>query len=274
MHITKNLPLLLFAVVVFSCKPETKELPENEAKDFVWVSADCSDGSAGILLCPYSYLRLFDNGSFTGGALRGYVSGTWNLDSATQQIWLKPIDKVTDTEETNFTVLEVLEKSPNSMQVAVLRVGEAIFEEGKRTMQLQKAPVSFDRDPFRVDNNLWRNKPDKPESAGQIKDRVLGYLNFLKMFYEFASKNNLERLDVDWFPTPMKMESPGSITMAYANELSHWNACFYNEEQAIEGYKIISGPFLKVKLKGNPDLNQRNVAVINQILEALETKQE
>jgi hypothetical protein len=70
----------------------------------------------------------------------------------------------------------------------------------------------------------------------------------------------------------MKMESPGAITMANSAELKDWYGCFYNEDQAVEGYKIISGPFMNVKLKGNPDLNERNADVVDQLLQQLNGK--
>jgi hypothetical protein len=269
MNLKTLLPLLM-AVVAFSCQPAQEVAEETDPKDFVWISTECSDGSDGILLCPYSYLRLFDNGSFTGGALRGYVSGTWTNDSMNQQIWLKPLDKVTVSDEATFTVLQILEQNAGTMQVAVLRNAEESMSTNQKTMLLKKAACPLERDPFRTDHNLWRAKPDKPESPERIKDRVIAYLSFLKMFYQFAGENNLERADTDWFPSPMKMDSPGSITMAYSNELATWNACFYNEAQAVEAYQIISGPFMNIKLKGNPDLNARNVEVIAQLISDIE----
>ncbi len=265
MIITRWLPLLIAAMVVFSCK-QIQKAPETNIKDFVWVSGDCADGSDGIMLCPYNYLRLFDNGSFTGSALRGYVSGTWTNDSLNNQIWLRPIGKNTSDAETDFTVLQVLEKEFNRMSVAVLRNLQDTDPEKQTTMQLAKKPCSFENDPFRLDHNLWRNKPLKAESTVEIKDRVVAYLEFLKMFYQFAKENKIEGPDTDWFPNPLYLEARGSIRVAYSHELEEWNECFYNEEQAIEGYKVISGPYLNLTLKSNPDLNDRNIKVIDDIL--------
>ncbi len=265
----RNLPLLLMAMVVFSCHQAQKE-PETVIKDFVWVSKDCDDGSDGIKLCPYNYLRLFDNRSFTGSALRGYVSGTWTNDSLNNQIWLRPLGKNTSGEETTFTVLQVLERNYKKMLVAVLRDGQNAGSIDQISMQLEKVPCSFEADPFRTDHNVWRNKPVKPETTVEIKDRVVAYLEFLKMFYRFAKDNNIENPDTDWFPNPLYLESKGSIRVAYSHELEDWNDCFYNEEQAIEGYKVISGVFLNLTLKSNPDLNDRNIKVIDDILSQIQ----
>jgi hypothetical protein len=265
MNITRLLPLLLLAMVVFSCKDQPKE-PETNIKDFVWVASDCADGTDGITLCPYNYLRLYENGSFTGSALRGYVSGTWTNDSLNNQIWLRPLGKNSSEEEATFTVLQILEKKYRKMSVAVTRNAEDFDPERHQTMLLTKNSCNFEYDPFRPDHNLWRNKPTKPETSIEIKDRVLSYLQFLKMFYRFAKENKIENPDTDWFPNPLYLEARGSIRVAYSHELGLWNECFFNEEQAIEGYKVISGPFLNLKLKSNPDLNDRNIIVIDDIL--------
>lgn len=270
MNVKSILPLLL-AVVVFACSPKKAE--ETIApKEFVWVSTTCDDNSSTTLLCPYSFLRLYENGIFTGGALRGYVTGNWRNDSATNQIWLVP-GKITASEEVYFTVFQVQDKTPVSMDVSVIRDFENTNPIENNSMHLKAVPLQFENDPFRPDHQLWREKPVKPESPEQIKQRVKDYLLFLKMFYSFAAANKLERPDTDWFPHPMQMESPGAITMANSAELKDWYACFFSEEQAVEGYKVISGPFMKVKLKGNPDLNERNADVIDQLLQQLNGKE-
>lgn len=262
---------LLFAVVVFACNPKNRERIVTP-KDFVWASTTCVDNSNITLLCPYSFLRLFDDGTFTGGALRGFIKGIWKKDSAANQIKLIPLQANT-AEEMNMVILQILEKTPLTMEVAIGNDFGKPGKIGKKIMNLQALPLSPDNDPFRTDHQLWREKPNQPESPEQLKNRVLDYLRFVKMFYLFAAENNLENPDTDWFPHPMKMESPGSITMAYANELKDWHTCFYNEDQAVKAYQIISGPFLKVKLKGNPDINERNVDVIDQLLGQLIEKE-
>jgi hypothetical protein len=65
------------------------------------------------------------------------------------------------------------------------------------------------------------------------------------------------------------MDNYGSVRLSYSNELKDWYKCFYNEENAVEGYKVISGPFLNVKLKKMEDLNLRNQDVVEQILEQI-----
>ncbi|MCU0322180.1 MAG: hypothetical protein MUE72_07170 [Chitinophagaceae bacterium] len=58
--------------------------------------------------------------------------------------------------------------------------------------------------------------------------------------------------------------------MAYSNELNDWNRCFFNEEQAVEGYKVFSGVIYKVKLHHKESVAERNLDMVNQLLEVIE----
>ena len=92
----------------------------------------------------------------------------------------------------------------------------------------------------------------------------MAYLNFLNALYNHAKDNNLENAGGKWYPQPIKFYS-NKVSMAYANELTDWYNCFYNEEQGIEGYKLISAALRKVKIKGEDD-NSRFINCVEQLL--------
>ena len=57
--------------------------------------------------------------------------------------------------------------------------------------------------------------------------------------------------------------------MAYSNELIDWYNCFFNDEQGIQGYQLISGALMKVKIEGKDDVS-RNLNCTEQLLKQIQ----
>jgi hypothetical protein len=266
--IKQMLPLFL-AGAFFSCerKQSEKAIP---LETVAWYSFKCTDAQNEEILCPYSFIRLQKNGKFMAAALRGYASGTWQkITSDGAMVLALDMDSTTATDELAPAAFRITYHSANYLNLVLAR-SESDIETGNLTLlRMRPGKIQTEADPFDPTMHQWRIKPVKAELPGEIKARTISYLRFLRNFYAFSANNKLENPDTDWFPTVMKMDNYNSVRLSYSTELKDWYKCFYNEEQAVEGYKIISGPFLNIKLKKIEDLNQRNVDVIEQILNQL-----
>ena len=264
---------LFFAVVILSCNtPQPiKSIAETDLAKFVWISTDYKELTEEdeIMIAPYAYMRLFADSSFTGIALRGYFTGKWIHKKDNGQLWLIPDSNFIPVIREQLVVVGMHKKIETEMEWSLLKKNNGEFSDPYATLYMKQGTGNPAIDPFAPAYNLYRQKPDKPESPDDIKKRVINYLDFLEAFYMFSSENKLTKPESDWFPTPLKMEMSGSIRIANSEELKDWYACFYNDEQAIEGYKIISGAFVQLKLKNKADIHLRNASFITQIKEAI-----
>jgi hypothetical protein len=119
-------------------------------------------------------------------------------------------------------------------------------------------------DPYSEASNTWRNKPATAESSANIKKRTVSYLNFLLILFQHQKKNKIETVRQSWYPQPIQFYT-NAVRMAYSNEVIDWYNCFYNDEQGIEAYKLISGALQRVKITGDTDVD-RNINCVEQLL--------
>ncbi|MCU0388766.1 MAG: hypothetical protein MUE71_09185 [Chitinophagaceae bacterium] len=251
------LPLFL-AGAFFSCerKQPEKAIP---LESVVWYANKCTDAQNEEILCPYSFIRLQKNGQFMAAALRGYASGKWQKMASDEAVVLVlDMDSTTATDELAPAAFRITYHSAKYLNLVMAR-SESDIQTGNLTLlRMRPGKIQSEANPFTNTMQEWRAKPSRAESPEAIKARTIAYLQFLKNFYAFTALNKIENPDTDWFPNVMKMDNYGSVRLSYSNELKDWYKCFYNEGQAVEAYKIISGPFLNVKLKKMEDLNLRN----------------
>lgn len=258
---------LLFAVAAFSCNtPDgTPKNGDAQLTASTLMVTGYVENEEDIDIAPYSYIRLLEDSTFHGAALRGYFAGKWSYQPKSKQIWMVPDSAYLETVRKQVVVMQVESLEGRSMKLSLMRQANGRYSEPFAKLDMTQGAGNPVKDPFNREFHGFRNKPLTAETPEQIKARVLNYLDFLEAFYRFSSENEITVPETDWFPTPVKMETTGSIRMAYSDELKDWNACFFNEEQAIEGYKLLSGGFLNVKLKSNKDIHLRNITVVEQL---------
>ncbi len=258
---------LLLAVTAFSCNaPDAPQKNgDTQLTASTWIVTGYVENVDDIDIAPYSYIRLLEDSTFHGAALRGYFAGKWSYQPKDKQIWMVPDSAYLEAVRKHLVVMQVESLEGRSMNLSLMRQANGRYSEPFAKLDMTQSVGNPLQDPFNREYHAFRNKPELAETPEQIKARVLNYLDFLEAFYRFSSENEITIPETDWFPTPVKMETTGSIRMAYSDELKDWNACFYNEEQAVEAYKLLSGGFLKVKLKSNKDIHLRNVTVVEQL---------
>jgi hypothetical protein len=205
-------------------------------------------------------LRYYANNKYVLCADLLFETGTWQQDEQLNAVLLKP-DSQYNSAKTMY-VRDV--KTPEGKTVFSIFNENPTEAEPAEIIEVQAVANKAVKDPFNILLHEWRIKPDAAESKEQIKKRVLQYLNFLEVFYEHAMENSLENPGGTWYAQPVKFYS-NKVSMAYADELMDWYNCFYNDEQGIEGYKLLSGALIKVKIEGADD-NSRNLNCVRQMI--------
>ena len=94
-------------------------------------------------------------------------------------------------------------------------------------------------DPFHPVNNKWRIKPVTKETNAQISERVRQCVRFYALFYRDNIKRDQYEISFRGLPKILKWYNGGIGTYERLEVDDSWIDCFYNKEQAMEGYEII-----------------------------------
>ncbi len=248
--------LFLFTGCILKGKQTNDITIENAA----WYQVPESKLSSGDNKLDVYVLRLYPDYTYTLCADLLFETGRWTNDETKEAFVLMP-DKISNGSASYF----VQETTTPQGNIVFSFFDSFPFEvEPVERIEVQGIATKTDLDPFKASMHLWRKKPAVPETNDQIKLRVMQYLQFLEALYTHALENKLQNPGGTWYPQPIKFYT-NKVSMAYADELVDWYNCFYNDEQGIEGYKLISGALRNVKIKGDND-NSRNVDCVKQLL--------
>lgn len=208
-------------------------------------------------------LSLRSNGTYTHFAANFYNYGNWKWDAQTSRITLTP----TSGNPRNGTfVFELIKQEKDQIQI------QRILKKGNTLVKRKLVDIWFGNknlvaeSPFESKYNQWRIKPTNPETKEQIRERTFQYIQFLKICFQYQVVNKIESLTHGWYPQPFQLHFVNTARMAYSNELIDWNACFYNEEQAVEAYKLISGTMYKLKVHNKETIAERNLDLVVQLM--------
>jgi hypothetical protein len=206
-------------------------------------------------------LRLYANGSYIFCADLLFESGKWNYD-VDKRVMVLNHKKEDGTEQIRYVVDE---KQKNGKTVFNFFHQYPVVEaELDETVEVRAINNISENDPYALKIHSWRKKPINAETDQQIKERTINYLRFLEALYVHAIENNLENPGGTWYPQPIQFYT-NKVRMAYSDKLTDWYECFFNEEQGIVGYKLISGALMKVKIVGDDD-NSRNLNCVRQLI--------
>ncbi len=111
-------------------------------------------------------------------------------------------------------------------------------------------------DPYSKNNNWWRIKPLESEKDEQVKKRVLALLDFHILMFEDAWDRKKDVVLYNWFCSPLVVAGNGMALQRYELIKADWEDCFYNAEQAEQGYKLLQDGFKK-KVKANAEIERR-----------------
>ncbi|MBC7828664.1 MAG: hypothetical protein H7122_13010 [Chitinophagaceae bacterium] len=94
-------------------------------------------------------------------------------------------------------------------------------------------------DPFHPVNNRWRIKPLAKETDSAIHERLKNCLLFYALYYRDHIKRKANTISFEGLPLIFEWYS-GGIGLPDKDEVDDsWFECFYNREQALQGYSIL-----------------------------------
>lgn len=265
MIIVNRLKGYLFTGILFlliSCgEPNPQKEVAADPQNCEWYVVPKSSWNSRSNRLDMYALRLYSNGNYVFCADLIFEAGTWQFDEEKQLMILRSKNE-DGTEQVRYVVDEQQKNGKTLFQF--YHQYPVVETEVDEIVEVRAVSNISNSDPFNTNLHEWRKKPAAPESPQQIKDRTLSYLRFLETFYTHAIENDLENPGGRWYPQPLKFYS-NKVSMAYADELADWYNCFYNEEQGIEAYKLLSGALMKVKIAGEND-NTRNLNCVKQLI--------
>lgn len=252
-----SIPFLFCACGNSSLK-ETQKVNPNDCEWYINAAKENAFSSNNKL--DVYMLRLYPSGEYVLCADLLYEPGIWIFDSEKKLIILSPLQK----KEINTQRFLHDETIGGTTTFTFYHSYPIEKEEADELIYVRSIANKSISDPYHPSNHQWRKQPNAVETNDQIKTRTLAYLNFLKIFYTHAKENELENVGGSWYPQPLRFYS-NMVRMAYDNELADWYSCFYNEEQGIEAYKLLSGALRNVKIIGSTDIS-RNLNGVEQLL--------
>ena len=208
--------------------------------------------------------RFYPNRTYALLGSKGYSFGTWKGDLEKETVELFP------KQSNELSAANALDAAHLSADSLFLLCYNEHQEPTNRAFAMGAIPEFSKNDPFSLKLNQWRQQPAKAETPEQIKERVLNHLAFLQAYYQWALDNQLPYLTTNWYPAAFNMNYTNGVRMAYADELEGWNTCFFDSTQAVEGYKLLSGPMRSVKLKTDVNNYARNIDCLGQLADAIE----
>ncbi len=111
------------------------------------------------------------------------------------------------------------------------------------------------KNPFAKQNYQWVQKPKKPESDEEIKNRVKQSVQFYVYYFAGFLNGKAQQIDFSGLPNCLNWYS-GGISIDNEDKLDKkWISCFYSKEQAFKGRQMLEDALVK---KHNWDEKETN----------------
>ena len=101
------------------------------------------------------------------------------------------------------------------------------------------------KNPFAKQNYRWSQKPKKPETDEEIKNRVKESLQFYAYYFAGFVNGNAAQIDFNQMPNCLNWYQ-GGISIENEDKLNKkWIDCFYSKEQAYKGRQMLEDAIVK-----------------------------
>jgi hypothetical protein len=101
------------------------------------------------------------------------------------------------------------------------------------------------KNPFSKENYKWSQKPTKPETDEEIKNRVKQCVQFYAYYFAGFVNGNAQQIDFNALPNCLNWYQ-GGISIQNEDGLDKkWINCFYSKEQAYKGRQMLEDAIVK-----------------------------
>jgi hypothetical protein len=99
--------------------------------------------------------------------------------------------------------------------------------------------------PFARQNYKWTQKPKKPESDEEIRNRVKQFVQFYAYYFQGFVDGNAQQIDFNALPNCLNWYQ-GGISIQNKDGLDKkWMNCFYSAQQAFKGRQMLEDVIVK-----------------------------
>ncbi|HTJ13248.1 MAG TPA: lipocalin family protein [Dinghuibacter sp.] len=198
----------------------------------VWNLVDVTSPSGPHFDTTYlgSFIRFYDNGTYTGKLDRRFGAGRWALNG-------------------NILTLHRWENDAQVYKVTSLGPGELVIHpDDPRTavdFRFEPGPAREDSltDPFSLVNNKWEIPALHPEPDSAILARVRGHLRCELLYIELAIDSKAESVSTTEFISPLGFYGNGITLKPEARVPDGWTRLFYDSAGAHRGYEALRNAF-------------------------------
>lgn len=263
--------ILFFIALIFLSLTACKLNPEKELpREWFVTESKLADFDYGSGDRPASVFRFYEDGTYSEFCENSSFSfGQWKFDKPARLNSMHQLSGDVKQKDNYFFIEYML---ADRMKISLYN--RLPVRTSKEQLEYTLTPgvsSSMAEDPYVPAMHQWRIPPAGPETDPMISQRAKSYLLFLEKLYKHAIKNNIKSLKSDWYPNPVKMHYGNGVQMARADELDDWYKCFYDTAQAVKGYQCISGPFFNSKLKHSSNKFERNLDLVEQLLQDMKS---
>lgn len=179
---------------------------------------------------PGSFIRFYDDGTYTGKLMTGFRSGKWSLKGDVLTLGMGDNDAMMCT-VTSLRGDALILRVDNSRLNADLR--------------FEPAPATSDAltDPFSLPNNRWEIPARHREPDTAILARVRGHLRCELLYVQQAIDNKAESMSTTEFVTPLGFYGNGITLKSEAKVPAGWTRLFFDSADAHRGYEALQNAF-------------------------------
>ena len=233
-----------------------------------WAMQDDVESLSGMeedskIEIPYRSFYFAANGTFIKNPRNAIDYGNWVYDDTKKTITL------------NYSV----EKGKDVYKIAALASDELkLLNIGINTSTILKFVSSGRRfkdtneEPFALQNNMWRIKPNKKETDAAIQQRLKDNLHFFILFYKSAVIKDDKEVSFWGLPSCFKWYGGGIFLKDRSQLKENWIDCFYSKEQAMKAY-VLAEKIMEKKYtwpKGESNWLKQNLYVLEQMYKNLD----
>ena len=233
-----------------------------------WAMQDDVESLSGMeedskIEIPYRSFYFAANGTFIKNPRNAIDYGNWVYDDTKKTITL------------NYSV----EKGKDVYKIAALASDELkLLNIGINTSTILKFISSGRRfkdtneEPFALQNNMWRIKPNKKETDAAIQQRLKDNLHFFILFYKSAVIKDDKEVSFWGLPSCFKWYGGGIFLKDRSQLKENWIDCFYSKEQAMKAY-VLAEKIMEKKYtwpKGESNWLKQNLYVLEQMYKNLD----
>ncbi|WP_338876298.1 hypothetical protein WBJ53_11685 [Spirosoma sp. SC4-14] len=180
-------------------------------------------------------IRFYPNGDYTQLSNNRYTTGRWSFDEASSLL--------TITENEGKLRFRVEPNNATSLKLFISNSKDVGHEQMSFSL---KQDTEYQHDAIDLlarERNKWRQKPTHPESATELKNRLIDQLAYIIDYFELTLKKKQGYFNTSYLDAPFRFYQNG-VGLYNESELpTNWKNCYFNEADALKAHAMLISAF-------------------------------